>query len=99
MALEIVKTGTYRTVLWFRAAVDIISLDYVWWHSLAEADDLAEPGEVPMPLGPDGLMYYGRFKQALQPSEPTWPDTFGHTTVAEAMQALSLKLGKRIRWQ
>gem|GEM_PF-4432771 len=52
-----------------------------------------------MPLSPEGLMYYGRVEQALQPDEPTWPDTFGHTTISEAMQALELKLGKQVRWQ
>jgi hypothetical protein len=99
MALEIVKIGTYRTGLLSRAHVDIISLDYDWWYSLAEADDQLEPGETPMPLSPDGLLYYARIKRALQPDEPTWPDTFGHTTIAEAMEAISLKLGKKVRWQ
>jgi hypothetical protein len=99
MTLKIVKVGTYRNGFLARANVDIIALDYDWWHSLAAADGQLEPGEEAMPLGADGFVYYGRIKEALKSQEPTWPDTFGHVTAAAAMQALALKLGKAIRWQ
>ena len=99
MALEIVKTGTYRTGLLSRARVDIISLNYDWWYSLAETDNQLEPGDEPMPLNAQGVIYYGRYKQALQQEEPTWPDTFGDATVEAAMRSIELKIGKKIRWQ
>jgi len=99
MTLEIVRVGTYRNGFLSRAHADIIALDYDWWHSLAETDDQLEPGEEPMPLNAQGVIYYGRFKQALQEAEPTWPDTFGHASIAEAQHALELKIGKKIRWQ
>ena len=98
MALEIVKVGTYRNGLLSRANVDIIALDYDWWHSLAEADNQLDPGEEPMPLNSQGCIYYGRIRQALQNEEPTWPDTFGHATVEDAMRAIEINIGKTVRW-
>jgi hypothetical protein len=98
MALEIIKTGTYRTGLLSRADADIISLDYDWWYSLAETDNQLEPDDAPIPLNAQGVIYYGRLKQALQPNEPTWPDTFGHASIEDAVQAIELKIGKEVRW-
>ncbi len=99
MALRIVKVGRVRNGLLRTAAVDIIGLDYDWWHSLAAADDQLEPGEEPMPMGPDGWLHYGRVGEAGQPEEPTWPDTSGHQTAEEAAAALVAKLGRAVRWQ
>jgi hypothetical protein len=45
MALRIVKVGRVRDGLFRTTAVDVIGLDYDWWHSLAEADDQLEPGD------------------------------------------------------
>jgi hypothetical protein len=99
MTLRIVKTGTFRTGLFSRAPADVIALDYDWWYSLAEIEDSLGPDEQSMPLAPDGVLYYGRLEDALNPSEPTHPDTFGDITIEAAMRSLELKLGKTIRWQ
>lgn len=99
MALRIVKVGRRKQGLFGGIAVDVVALDYDWWHSLAEADGQLEPSEQPMPLGPDGWIYYGRLKDVGKPDEPTWPDTFGHHSPDEAAAALEAKLEMVFRWQ
>jgi hypothetical protein len=99
MALGIIMSGTVRSGLFSRVPVDIISLDFDWWQSLDQATGTPDPDYLPMALGPDGFIYYGRIRLAGQSTEPTWPDTFGHPTVAETQHALSTKLGRIVRWQ
>lgn len=98
MAFAIVKTGTWLYGGRVETPVDIIALDYDWWYSLAEADGQLEPGERPMTPGPDGCIYYVRFREALKHSEPVWPDSHGHATVSEAMKYAESKVVGGIKW-
>ena len=97
MALSIVKAGTWLRHGSVESPVDVITLDYDWWYSLSEADGLLDQDDEPLPLNADGCLYYVRIKRALEPDEPTWPDSFGHSTLIEAMQYAETKVG-RISW-
>lgn len=99
MALVIVKAGTWLYEGRVEVPVDIIALDYDWWYSLAEADGQLKPGEQPMALGSDGFLYYVRFQKAQQREEPTWPDSPGYVTVAEAMKYAESKVVGGIKWK
>jgi len=99
MALKIVLTGTWLYDGLVEKAVDIVALEYDWWHSLAEADGQLEEGETPLPLGPDGCLYYVRFQRALNPAESTWVDSYGHQTLSGAMAAAEDKVVGKIGWQ
>lgn len=99
MSLEIVLTGTWLYDGTVEHSVDIIALDYDWWYSLAEADGRLENGETPMPLGPDGRLYYVRFQRALEASAPTWVDSYGHQELAGAVSAAEAKIPGTISWR
>jgi len=96
--LKIVRTGTWLYDGSVERAVDIISLEYDWWYSLAEGDGQLEEGEMPLPLGPDGCLYYVRSQKALEPSEPTWVDSYGDVELANAMKTAEAKVVGGIRW-
>lgn len=98
MALTIVRTGSWLYDRQVEMRVDVIALNYDWWYSLAEADNQLEEDEKPMLLGPDGVLYYVRFKDAGKEKEPTWPDSLGHRTLAEAMSYAEQKVVGGVRW-
>ncbi len=98
MPLSIIRTGTWRYDDAVEKSVDVIALEFDWWHRLAEADGLLERGEVPMQLGPEGCLYYVRFKHALDESEPTWVESPGHKLLHEAMREAEEKVGGAIQW-
>jgi hypothetical protein len=41
--------------------VSIVALAFDYWYELGRADDQLEVGEEPMPMGPDGVLYYASF--------------------------------------
>ena len=98
MPLKIVRTGTWLYDGSVERAVDVIALQYDWWHSLAEADGQLEEGEMPLPLGPDGCLYYVRFQRALDRSQPTWVDSRGDRELSGAMASAEAKVVGGIRW-
>ena len=95
----IVRTGTWMYDGVVEKPVDIISLEYDWWYMLAEADGVLEPDEEPEPLSQDSCLYYVRFRNALQPVQPTWPDSCGYATVEEAVAYAESKTPSPIRWR
>ena len=99
MALRIVAKGTWLYGGTVDTPVDVVALDYDWWHCLDEADAQLEPGQEPTPTGPDGCLYYVRFKWALELSEPTWPDSSGYPQLQDAMQYAESKVVGGIRWE
>lgn len=98
MSLKIVLAGTWLYDGIVEMPVDIIALEYDWWHSLAAADGQLEEGEKPLPLGQEGYLYYARFQRALTTSESTWVDTHGHQQLADAMKAAEEKVVGNIDW-
>jgi len=98
MPLSIIRTGTWLYDGTCEKSVDVIALDFDWWHSQAEADGLLEQGEMPMQLGPDGCLYYVRFRHALDKSEPTWIESKGHALLHEAIREAEQKAGGPIQW-
>ena len=98
MTLRIVRVGTWLYGGSVDTPVDIVGLDYDYWYVLGKADGALEPGEVPRPLGKDGFLYYVRFREALDTSEPTSPDSSGYTSVAEAMRHAESKVVGGVRW-
>jgi hypothetical protein len=98
MALRIVAQGTWLYSGVSETPVDIISLDYDWEYRFAKAEGQLEHGQTPAPLNEFGVLYYARFKNALQASEPTWPDTPGCQTIEEAMELAQRKVVEPIRW-
>ena len=98
MTLRIVARGTWLYGGTVETPVDVIALDYDWSYEFDRAEGRLEPGQVPEPFGHDGVLYYGRFKHALNPAEPTWPDTPGHRTVVDAMRDAERKVEGGIRW-
>jgi hypothetical protein len=98
MTLRIVARGTWVHGGLVETPADIVALDYDWAYEFDRAEGRLEPDQVPTPLGADGVLYYGRFKHALNPTEPTWPDTPGYRTVEEAMRYAESKVEGGIRW-
>ena len=94
----IVKTGTWLYGGSVETPVDIISLDCDWDYELNKADGRLEEGEEPIPLGPDGCLYYVRFQNAGTPPTPTWPDSAGYATIEEAQRRAESKVTSGIRW-
>lgn len=98
MTLRIIARGTWLYGGSIEEHVDIVALDYDWEYEFDRADGRLEPGREPESLSNDGFLYYGRFKHALDPSEPTWPDTPGFRTVEEAMRHAESKVLSAINW-
>ena|SRR5690606_7363855 len=98
MALCIVRKGIWLYGGSVATPVDVVGLDYDWHYNLAREEGWLEPGEQPSPLGPEGWLYYARFRDALQTTEPTSPDSPGFATVREAMQHAEQKVAGGVRW-
>ena len=98
MALRIVPKGIRLYGGSVETPLYVVALDYDWYYNLAKEDGQLEPGELPSPLGPEGWLYYARFRNALQSTEPTSPDSPGFATVHEAMQHAEQKVAGGIRW-
>lgn len=98
MTLRIVASGTWLYGGTVETPVDIVALDYDWGYEFDRVDGRLEPGQVPEQMGKDGVLYYGRFRHALDPTEPTSPDTPGYRTVEEAMRHAERKVVGGIRW-
>ncbi len=94
----IVRSGVWLYDGSVESPVDIVAFDFDWWHQLAVDDGTAEPDEQPQPVGPDGLLYYVRFKHAGQATTPTWVDSGGHTTVDQAMRTAETNAPSSIEW-
>ena len=96
--IAIVRTGTWLYGGSVETPVDIISLDCDWDYELDKADGHLAADDEPTPMGPDGCLYYVRFKDALSPPTPTWPDSIGFPTVEEAMRCAESKVQGGIHW-
>ncbi|MGX6449604.1 hypothetical protein ACVU7I_16305 [Patulibacter sp. S7RM1-6] len=81
-----------------RKPVDVVALPYDFWFELGRSSHSLEPGERPRPLGPDGVLYYGRFRHAGEAESPTWPDTSGYAAVEDAMRAAQERAPTPIVW-
>ncbi|TYT26470.1 hypothetical protein FZO89_09490 [Luteimonas viscosa] len=99
MTLRIIRVGSWLYGGSVDTPVDIVALDYDYWYKLGEADCALEPGETPEPLGQGGFLYYARFRHALETSEPTWPDSPGYSTIAQAVAHAESKVTGGIVWQ
>lgn len=97
--MRIVRRGTWLYDGQVRRPVDIVALDHDFWFSLGEADDSLEPGEQPQVLGPDGYLYYVRFQKAGDPTSPTWVDSGGFESIAEAKALAETTAPSPIRWR
>jgi hypothetical protein len=98
MTLRIVARGIWLYGGTVETPVDIISLDYDWGYEFDRADGRLEPDQVPEQMGAEGVLYYGRFRFALDATEPTSPDTPGYRTIDEAMGHAERKVVGGIRW-
>ena len=98
MTLRIVRKGIWLYGGSVETPVDIVALDYDWHYNLAREDGHLEPGEESSPLGPDGWLYYSRFRHALEQTEPTSPDSPGFISMQEAMQHAEQKVVGGVRW-
>lgn len=96
--MRIVRSGRWLYDGLVDKPVDIVALDFDFWFEIGRADDALEPGETPVPLGPDGCLYYVRFVRAGQTTTPTWVDGVGHLTIEEGMAAAQLNVPTAIRW-
>lgn len=96
--MKIVRSGTWMYDGTVEQPVDIVSLDSDWWYELAAAEDSLDADEHPRPMGPDGVLYYVRFRKAGSPDTPTWVDSIGHADVADAVQTAEANAPSPIRW-
>jgi hypothetical protein len=84
-------------------SVQIIGLDYDFWYEERQARGALPPGAEPLPLGPDGLLYYVCFREpGDRIVESPRVDTEAFATVEEATdEAESLVVGRahpRVIW-
>jgi hypothetical protein len=98
MALRIVRIGTWLYDGAVPRPVDIVALDYDWWYELGKANGDHSHDEKALEPDAQGWIYYVRFRNALNRSEPTSVDSPGHNTIAQAMAAAEAKVHDRIRW-
>ena len=98
MALRIVRTGTWLYDGTAPRPVDIVALDYDWWYELEKADGTLGPAEQPLKPDAQGWIYYVRFRNALERSEPTSVDSPGHGSIAQAIAEAESKLHEPIHW-
>lgn len=96
--VRIVRSGRWLYDGSVDKPVDVIALDFDFWFEIGRADDRLEPGEVPQPLGPDGCLYYVRFRHAGEVESRTWVDGGGHPTIEQAMAEAQEKAPTEIRW-
>ena len=81
---DIVATGTWQYDGTVSTEVRIVRLDFDFWYSIAEADEVLGDGEAP-DLNADGYLYYVRFKPGQwSKSRAFWPDSPGFHTVEAA---------------
>ena len=99
MSINIEKKGIWLYDGIAEKSVDIISLNYDWWYSLAEADDMLEPNEEPEPMNSEGVLYYVRFKNAGEATEPTWVDSQGYQDIHNAIAEAEAKVTGTLKWQ
>ena len=97
--VEIAAQGKWRYDASVEQPVDIVGLTFDYWYELAVADESLEPGEAPTPLGPNGMLYYVRFRRAGDLTTPTWVDSAGYATVAEAKSSAEASAPTTIGWQ
>ena len=98
MTLPIVDVVTSLYCGTGETPVDIVALDYDWGFEFDRADGRLETGQLPEQMGEDGVLYYGRFRCALDISEPTSPDTPGYRTIEEAKRHAESKVVGGIKW-
>ncbi|MEK8035075.1 hypothetical protein AACH06_30020 [Ideonella sp. DXS29W] len=99
MTRGIVQVGTWKYDGSVERPVDIIALEVDWWYELARVEGQLDSDERPMPLGPQGCLYYARFKHAGTAIEPTFVDTPGFQTLEEAKSAAQRKVDSLIQWK
>lgn len=101
MSLKIFKTGTWLYDGDTEQPVDIIGLDYDYWHEIGKADDMLEPGEEPMKFVEEGFLYYAKFQGAGCRKEPTSVATYGHQNLVDAMRAAEemVQVQGGIKWK
>ena len=97
--MKIVRSGTWLYDGTVERNVDVIALSFDWWYELAKADALLDEAEEPLPLGPEGVLYYARFQRAGDRSAATWVDTPGYPTLAAAIQAAEQKVESGVTWR
>lgn len=94
----IVRSGSWIYAGEVAKPVDVVGLPYDFWYELARVDEQLEPGEMPLPLSDEGLLYYVRFRHAGETSEPTWPDSVGYDTITAATHSAETQVPSRITW-
>lgn len=96
--MRIVRSGMWLYDGSVEKPVDVVAFDFDWWHEFARADGSLEAGDEARPLGPDGFLYYVRFRRAGDLGTPTWVDSYGHDTAEAAMDAAAQKAPTQIVW-
>jgi hypothetical protein len=97
--VRIVRSGVWLYDDLVDRPVDIVSLAFDYWYELARADGQLEHGEQPTPMGPDGCLYYVRFRAAGSTATPTTVDSIGFSRLVDAAEAANLKAPSPIRWE
>ncbi len=96
--MKIVRSGSWLYDDAVRQPVDIVALDFDFWHEVGSADGQLEPGEKPQSLGDEGFLYYVRFKHAGDRTTPTWVDGSGHRSLADAVADAERAAASPLRW-
>jgi hypothetical protein len=97
--MKIVCQGTWLYDNLVKREVDVVALDFDWWHELAKANGQLDDSEQAKTLGPAGYLYYARFSNAGINRSNTSVDTEGHETVQGAQAAAQAKAPSEIVWQ
>ena len=96
--MKIVRRGRWLYEDLVYKPVDVVSLNYDFWHELGKADGQLESEVEPRPLNKRGVLYYYRFRRAGETTTPTWPDSSGFKEIEQAMLAAQERAPSAIEW-
>lgn len=97
--MRIVRSGSWLYDDTVERPVDVIALSYDFWYEIGKADGTLDDGEEPSVMGPDGCLYYVRFRHAGDLTEPTWVDSGSYDELDAAVAEADAKAASVIRWR
>ena len=97
MNRQLVRSGIWKYDGSVDMPVDIVQLDFDFWHEISKWDGLLKPGESPE-LNSEGFLYYVCFRSDPLKT-PGWVDSPGLKSLDEACRWAESKVTGGISWR